>query len=619
MSLFLSQIEPEIKRELYRRINLSSHGFQDSTIKILEPIRMDADRHWYSRRKPWIRFTSGGLVKDNAANKDDPMYSEKSAIENVLFGGILGTAIDESRKIETNKKTGETITISNFKSTGLRGGYKGIKNFDGFSDVYGGKRNSPMAGITGITVKNKGDLGSIREAEITWTCWDEDHFNTLQRLFMTPGISCLLEWGWSIDSTGEPVDMKSTFFDLKESETKALGDVKNPYSHGNIKEQVIKNNGCYDACIGMINNFDWTFNTESGAYDCTTKLTAPGDSLLGMELGGSDPEKQINISGARRMDEWFTPKTFQAYVAGAGLRLEVKGLDVKGINLETDVQKLQTITGTTTDDDSELSWVGNILNCTKPGWNSISNAESSTLSRQERILELEQTGGKSKEYKFKAGSRIRVMEYPEISRYNGWYVASAKKASDAENLLADAMVNNPQMTGAFFFDQWPGFGEGNKSFITWAFFEEILINQFFAPLISKDNKTKDPADIMLLRSCNIIERDESTRFDHYKQVAFHNKWTRADTDLQSIFYESVRIGFNENLRSVDGGVLWIPSYPPPPGDSDVTKELRDSYDEFQCSKHGGANTTNSTHVGKDNQEGYLRNLMINTDAVKEAF
>ena len=46
-----------------------------------------------------------------------------------------------------------------------------------------------------------------------------------------------------------------------------------------------------------------------------------------------------------------------------------------------------------------------------------------------------------------------------------------------KNKIVKKINNSPQYTGAFFFDEWPGFGEGNQSFITWAFFEEILINR----------------------------------------------------------------------------------------------------------------------------------------------
>ena len=52
MSLFLSQIEPEIKRELYRRIDISSFDHPSTRANITEPVKADISRHWYSIRKP---------------------------------------------------------------------------------------------------------------------------------------------------------------------------------------------------------------------------------------------------------------------------------------------------------------------------------------------------------------------------------------------------------------------------------------------------------------------------------------------------------------------------------------------------------------------------------------
>jgi hypothetical protein len=609
MSLFLSQIEPEIKHELYRRIGLSSHGYEAVQGKILDPIKSDSDRHWYSRRKPWIRLTSGGLTKIDTGNIHNNQYSEKDAVENVLFGGILNVEAIKKGDKESTQETGEKIGLVDYRRLGLR---------SGFENVYTGIRKTPTAGIISVTVKNKGDLGSIREAEIKWTCWDEDKFNKLQRLYMTPGISCLLEWGWSIDSTGAPVSTNSPFFDLKVSpdklETKAE---ENPYGHGNIKQRVIDSNGCYDACVGMVNNFDWTFNKDTGAYDCTTKLTAPGDSLLGMELGGTDPDASINITGAYKMNEWFTPKTFQAYVSGKGLRLERTGLDIKEINLYTDIKKLgeSMPTNTLAADLGTVSWVGTMLNCTKPS--GATKAESSTLGRQERKIRME--GKPPQTFTYKVGSRIRVMEYPEISRFNGWSQYT-RTGAPGEQAFVTKMINNPRLSGAFFFDDWGW--KGNTSFVTWAFFEEILINQFFAPIVSPANQTPNPADIMILRSCNVLEltnKEVKKKMDYYTNIAINNAWMKKPAkektleDVYSIFYESVRIGHNKHLRSVDGGVMWIPGQPPPPKDSSITDDLDNAYDKFLCGDHSGQ------LKGKDQEEGYLRNVMINVEAIKASF
>ena len=134
-------------------------------------------------------------------------YEEESAMKTVLFGGILNseTFNKSSPSIASNKEPYYRAKKSAFKGSGLRGA---------FNNTYIGDRKVSIAGITGITVKNKGDLGSIREAEIKWTCFDDDEFNKLQQLYMTPGITCLLEWGWSLKSDGNIVPMKSSFFDF---------------------------------------------------------------------------------------------------------------------------------------------------------------------------------------------------------------------------------------------------------------------------------------------------------------------------------------------------------------------------------------------------------------------
>jgi hypothetical protein len=248
-----------------------------------------------------------------------------------------------------------------------------------------------------------------------------------------------------------------------------------------------------------------------------------------------------------------------------------------------------------------------MLNCTKHDWNTNTEAKSSTLDRQQLVLDMENT---DQDFTFTAGSRIRMMKYPEISRYNGWSDFTSTEAD-----FAFKIKNKTKYTGAFYFDAWPLFGPDDGSFITWAFFEEILINQFFAPMVSYDNKTPDPANIMMLRSCNVIE-DMKDRSEYYNAVASKNKWVKISDKLNQTFYESVRIGFNEHLRSTNGGVLWIPGYPEPPNKKNsATKGLRGNYDHFQCSMFSTSKTTSD----KDQEDGYLRNLMINTNAIKESF
>ena len=55
----------------------------------------------------------------------------------------------------------------------------------------------PLPGIESATVTTLQPLGSLRQAVINYKCWSKGQLENLERLYMRPGFSCLLEWGWS--------------------------------------------------------------------------------------------------------------------------------------------------------------------------------------------------------------------------------------------------------------------------------------------------------------------------------------------------------------------------------------------------------------------------------------
>ena len=70
----------------------------------------------------------------------------------------------------TQNSKGELTT------TGMRKGYY---------QLYDQNTNRPLPGITGVDVKNKGSMGSTREATINFTCWDLNQLNAMELLYMT--------------------------------------------------------------------------------------------------------------------------------------------------------------------------------------------------------------------------------------------------------------------------------------------------------------------------------------------------------------------------------------------------------------------------------------------------
>jgi len=93
---------------------------------------------------------------------------------NILQGGVLHPNRGLREGINTSGYYDESAAYNNRKeSTGIR----------------------PMPGITSMTVKSKNSLGTLREAEVKFTCWTLEDFELMEKLYLRPGFTLLLEWG----------------------------------------------------------------------------------------------------------------------------------------------------------------------------------------------------------------------------------------------------------------------------------------------------------------------------------------------------------------------------------------------------------------------------------------
>ena len=70
----------------------------------------------------------------------------------------------------------------------------------------------PMPGITSVELKSMTAYGSLRQAVVNFQCWDMKQLEDLELLYMRPGYTVLLEWGWVpyFDNKG---NYKSNFTD----------------------------------------------------------------------------------------------------------------------------------------------------------------------------------------------------------------------------------------------------------------------------------------------------------------------------------------------------------------------------------------------------------------------
>ena len=230
-----------------------------------------------ANKTAWIRLVSSidiinppdieyfrRVVGDSIKNKED------LAKQFVLFGGT-------SKYLREN---------SYQQRAGL--GKDGVYGILGTDEIqqFGYK---PMPGITSVTIDTQGKLGSLRAATISFKCWDKAQLDIIDALYFKLGFTMFLEWG-------------QTFFypqgsdRIQSTELYSIDPFKQNLTKEEIAIQISKNirqsEGNYDALLGMVTNFNFTYN-QDGGYDCTLKLMALG--ILGDSIKINNPKDLPNI------------------------------------------------------------------------------------------------------------------------------------------------------------------------------------------------------------------------------------------------------------------------------------------------------------------------------------
>lgn len=169
----------------------------------------------------------------------------------------------------------------------LIGGQKGLTGTNTYSNYFGeaGKGFRPMPGITSVQVRSINQFGTLKEATITFNCWDRGQLTDLEKLYMRPGFTALLEWGHSIYTKDgiEPYDKHvetvKSFFNSGQSKEAIYTEIEK------LKVQSAHN---YDGILGFVKNFSWSFRPDGG-YDCTTTVISIGEIMESLTIDVDTP------------------------------------------------------------------------------------------------------------------------------------------------------------------------------------------------------------------------------------------------------------------------------------------------------------------------------------------
>lgn len=239
MSIFKDTFKTEIQNQLNVR--------QEAIFR-----RTPTAIQYFNARNAWIRMSSS--VNVNGSNELAQKY--------VLQGGVLANGNQPLSGVGLINQAYSLNTTNNQPHR------LGIK---------------PMPGITGINVKSKSAYGSLREVEIKFNAWDIKQLEELELLYMRPGYTALIEWGWApyLDNNSALQASNISFYDIinqtppKEKIFKDLYDTATKTYGGN-----------YDALFGYVKNYSWSAR-DDGGYDCTTTLISVGEVMESLKVNYS--------------------------------------------------------------------------------------------------------------------------------------------------------------------------------------------------------------------------------------------------------------------------------------------------------------------------------------------
>jgi hypothetical protein len=232
---------------------------------------------YLANKSAWIRLVSSiDIINDSDINYfkkivgDNIKNPSDLAKEFVLFGG--------TSKYLGNNSYGQRAGL------GKNGAYSplGTEEIQDF-----GYR--PMPGITSVNIETQGKLGSLRAATINFKCWDKSQLDIIDALYFKLGFTMFLEWGNTFFYPSKSNRIQST-------ELYSIDPFRQNLTKEEIAIQISTNiresEGNYDALLGMVTNFNFSYN-QDGGYDCTIKLMGLG--VLGDSIKINNPKDLPNI------------------------------------------------------------------------------------------------------------------------------------------------------------------------------------------------------------------------------------------------------------------------------------------------------------------------------------
>ena len=263
-----------------------------------------SDLLYQQTKTPWLRLASSvDLLQDEGGGID--ILKRLGDLPEIDINEIAGSGLAKNFILQGGavSKVGDSFRANSGLNT-TNQTFNGAYGWGGTTD----RGFIPMPGITDASVKYMNN-GALTKTEIKIKCYSKTQLALIDALYMRPGYTLLLEFGWSsyLNNSGE----LQTF---KEFNSPALRYMFNSNilekNHFEITKRIQNQResrvGNYEGVYGKISNFKWTFNSD-GSYDCTVYLMGMGDILeslkVNISLNAIDDETQKNKKETKEDEE----------------------------------------------------------------------------------------------------------------------------------------------------------------------------------------------------------------------------------------------------------------------------------------------------------------------------
>ena len=228
--IFGGPFDSTVKTALQARQNLLNKNYRDDK----ELIFLNSNHSWV-KVTSCVNLTEGG---------------DQLAKDNVLMGGTL-----YDKTVRQGFRPGQEESSYEFNTE--------------FGFV-------PMPGIDGISVETKNVYGSLKAASVEFKTNSPEQLTKLEKLFLRPGFSILLEWGNTHYLDNDTISEVKTI----EEGVSFGSDIQAVYDKINTLRKESQYN--YDALFGVIKNFQWAY-AENGEYDCKVDIIGRGELIESLQ------------------------------------------------------------------------------------------------------------------------------------------------------------------------------------------------------------------------------------------------------------------------------------------------------------------------------------------------